>query len=307
MLYRPKKSASDAVLEQLALENRRILSDWRAALLLRRATLSLSPTERRWSRSPTSVLQVRPLLRQMERRGEITPLRSLENMYQVIVPYARSSAVEENEILMEIHPYAALSHLSALVFHGLTDELPKVITTFIPTDGIGDLLPPGTTIDDWAGLALIRGRRPSQILGRPVRWTGTKLARYFGAYEYRPRGYPIRVTTPERTLLDGLLQPALSGGLANVLKAWTATRDMLDLEALIAYVERFDINVLRQRVGFILEELAFTHAQLDKWQAHASRGGSSKLSSSEPYAPTFNERWNLSLNVPTDVLREGIG
>ncbi|MGI8855404.1 MAG: type IV toxin-antitoxin system AbiEi family antitoxin domain-containing protein [Thermomicrobiales bacterium] len=283
------------------------MSDWRATLLMRRATSSLSPTERRWSNSPLSVFQVHPLLRQMERRGEIMSIPPLKNIYQVIVPYARSSAIEEYEILMEIHPYAALSHLSALAFHGLTDELPKVITTFIPTDGIGDLLPPGTTIDDWEGLALIRGRHPAQILGRPVRWTGTKLARYFGTYEYRPRGYPIRVTTAERTLLDGLLQPALSGGLTNVLKAWTAARDMLDLEALIAYVERFDINVLRQRVGFILEELTFTHAQLDRWQAHASRGGSSKLSASEPYAPTFNERWNLSLNAPTDVLREDLG
>lgn len=208
---------------------------------------------------------------------------------------------------MEIHPYAALSHLSALVFHELTDELPKVITTLIPTDGIGDMLPPGTTIEDWEGLTLIRGRRPAHILGRSVGWTGTKLARYFGVHEYRPRGYPIRVTTPERTLLDGLLQPALSGGLTNVLKAWTTARDTVDLEALIADVDRFEITVLRQRVGFILEELGLSHPRLAIWQTRANRGGSSKLSASEPYAATFNERWNLSLNAPTDPLREGAG
>ncbi|MDQ6907259.1 MAG: hypothetical protein M3176_10550, partial [Chloroflexota bacterium] len=256
---------------------------------------------------PLSVLTVHPVLRQMERRGEIRAIPSLKNIYQVTVPYARSSAVEENEILMEIQPYAALSHLSALVFHGLTDDLPKVITTFVPTDGIGDMLPPGTNIDDWEGLTLIRGRRPSHILGQPVRWTGTKLARYFGIHEYRPRGYPVRVTSPERTLLDGLVQPVISGGLTNVLKAWVAARDTLDVQLLTVYVDRFDIKVLRQRAGFILEELELAHPQLARWQAHASRGGSSKLSASEPYSPTFNERWNLSINVPTNVLREGIG
>lgn len=254
-----------------------------------------------------SVIQIHPILRQMERRAEIRPIPSLKNIYRVTVPYARSGAVEENEILMEIHPYAALSHFSALVFHGLTDELPKVITTLVPTDGIGDMLPSGTTIDDWEGLTLIRGRRPAQILGQSVQWTGTKLARYFGVHEYRPRGYPIRVTTPERTLLDGLLQPAISGGVTNVLKAWATARDTLNLEMLIGYVDRFAINLLRQRVGFILDELELAHPALGAWQARANRGGSSKLSSSEPYASTFSERWNLSLNVPTDVLRDGIG
>lgn len=307
MSQRHKTNASAAILEQLADENRRVLSDWRATILLRRATSALSLAERRWSKSPLSTLQVHPLLRQMERRGEIHSIPSFKNIYQVTVPYARSSTVEENEILMEIQPYAALSHLSALAFHGLTDELPKVITTLVPNDGVGDILPPGTNIDDWEGLTLIRGHRPSHILSRPVRWTGTKLVRYFGIHEYRPRGYPVRVTTPERTLLDGLLQPVISGGLTNVLNAWSAARDTLDVRALTVYVDRFAINVLRQRVGFILEELELTHPQLARWQAHASRGGSSKLSASEPYAPTFNERWNLSINVPTDVLREGIG
>lgn len=299
-----KVRASATIIEQLAKENRRILSDWRATLLLRRATSSLSPSERRWTKAPTTVMQSHPLLIQMERNGELRHIPSLRNIYEITVPYARTGVIEEDEVLMEIHPYASISHLSALAFHGLTDELPQVLTVFVPANGTGDLLPPGTNIDDWESLALIHGRSPAHLLGQPMRWTRIGQDRYFGAHEYRPRGYPIRVTTPERTLLDGLLQPEMAGGLTNVLKAWATARDTLNLDTLIAYVDRFNINVLRQRVGFILEELRLTHPDVATWQAQAKRGGSSKLIASRPYEGRYSERWNLSLNAPTDALYE---
>ena len=103
--------------------------------------------------------------------------------------------------------------------------------------------------------------------------------------EYQPRGYPVRITTPERTLLDGLLQPQLSGGFENVLRACVAARDTLNLEALLHDVDRFGIGVLRQRVGYILEELGIHHPELYAWQAQAKRGGSSRLVASAPTRP----------------------
>lgn len=222
------------------------------------------------------------------------------------MPYARTGPVEEDEILMEAHPYAALSHLSALVFHGFTDELPKTIFASIPAEGRGGLLPPGTDVRDWEEFALVRGRRPSQILGRPVRWAAIKPDRYFGTAEYRPHGYPVRVTTPERTLLDGLLHPEWCGGLETVLRAWALAADGLDLDALVSDVERLDVQVLRQRVGFIMDELSLAHPVLADWRQGARRGGSSKLLGSAPYASPFSESWNLSLNAPIAVLHERV-
>jgi predicted transcriptional regulator of viral defense system len=300
-----KKSASAAIIERLALENRRVLSDWRATLLLRRATAEISLHERRWSQAPRNVHDISPLLSQMVRRGEIKPLPRLPHLYEVTVPYARTGLVEEPEILMEVHPYAALSHLSALVFHDLTGELSKTIFAMIPADGTAGMLPPGTDAKDWKELTLIPARTPARILNRRVHWMRTTTDRYFGTEQYRPHGFPIRATTPERTLLDGLQQPELCGGVENVLRAWVLARDILDLDALTGYVDRLDIQVLRQRVGFILDELGLTHPTIERWRIHTNRGGSSKLLASAPYAPTFSESWDLSINVPVDVLREG--
>lgn len=303
-MHATKQNASDAILQQLATENRRVLSDWRAMLLLRRATFSLSPRERRWSQIPENISAVHPLLRQMVRRGEIRLLPHLRYLYEVIVPYARRGFVEENEILMEVNPYATVSHFSALVFHGLTNELPKIITVIAPISGTAGILPLGTYPEDWEGLALVHGRQPPRIVDQPVHWTKVKTARLFGMSEYRPHAYPVRVTTPERTLLEGLLNPNLCGGLQIVLRAWKRAADTLSVETLIDYVDAFDVGVLRQRVGFVLDELNISHPATERWQKQAQRGGSSKLIASEGYTPRYSERWNLSLNAPTDALHE---
>lgn len=296
------KTAAIAILEQLAAERRRVLSDWRALVLLRRATLATPASARRWEQFPTAVDEVHPILRRMVGRGEVQPIHGLRHVYEVTVPYARLAPLSEEEILMEAHPYAALSHLSALAFHGLTDMLAKELVAIAPTADIPGMYPPGTTAQDWLGLDLIPGRRVKQVLRRPVRWIHIKPERYFGIGHYQPHGYTILVTTPERTLLDALQSPEVSGGLDNVLEAWLLARDTLDVDALVHFVERFDINLLRQRAGFLLEELGLAHAALDRWQALAGRGGSSRLLASAPYASTFSERWNLSINAPVDIL-----
>ena len=295
-----KQTASWAILSQLADQNRRILSGWRALLLLRKATGTLPVSERRWEHAPDRIDAIRPLLRQMERRGELRPLSGLSGLYEVTVPYARTGLIQEDEILMEIHPYAAISHRSALVFHNLTDDLPTGITAIMPSDGRAGLLPPGTDLADWESGVFIVGKTISEILGQPIHWTRVMPTRYFGLHEYTPRGYPVRVTTPERTLVDGLQKPELCGGIAPVLRAWARGRDLLDVKSLVDYTERLEITVIKQRVGFLLEELGFTHPSLDIWRKAMHRGGSSKLFGSVSYASTFSERWSLSINVPLD-------
>lgn len=299
-----KKSILHELTKRLADEHRRILSDWRAAILLRRATDELPLESRRWERKPSNVNEIRPTLSRLAQNGELVQLPDLPALYEVKVPYADTSPVEENELLMELHPYGALSYLSAFVFHELTNDLPQEIHMLVPSDGKGGMLPVGTTSTDWEGMALIRGSLIREINQRRIHWHRIAPNRMFGYAEYVPHGYPIRVTTPERTLLDGLQQPEFCGGLSNVLRAWRISRDTLNFEALIHTTEQFDIGLLRQRVGYVLEELGLTHPILEKWQASSHRGGSSKLLGAAPFAPTFSERWKLSINAPISALHE---
>ena len=102
-----------------------------------------------------------------------------------------------------------------------------------PGEGKGGLLPPDTDTQDWEGIRLVDGRRIARALGRPVGWRRVTPARYFGFELYRRQGYPVRVTTPGRTLVDGLMYPHLGGGLENVLRAWALAHDVLDVDAVV--------------------------------------------------------------------------
>ncbi len=90
-----------------------------------------------------------------------------------------------------------------------------------------------------------------------------------------------------------------------MLRAWARAGETLDLNELVADVERFDVQVLRQRVGYVLDQLALRHPATERWQRHVQRGGSSKLLAAAPFVSTFDERWSLSLNGPVEVLRQG--
>lgn len=298
------RTASAAILYQLSEQGRLVLSDWRAMVLLRRATFQLPASQRRWSTMPSEPSEVRPILSRMLTRGELEPIPGIRYFYRASVPYARERGVDEREVLMEAHPYATLGYLSALFFHGLTEVMPKIVTAIAPKDGKGGQLPLDTDTDDWAGINLPQGRRIKYVLGWPVRWRSIKSALHSGFRIYRSEGYPIRVTTPERTLVDGLRDPELSGGLSNVLRAWALASDFLDADAIVHNVEQLGEGVLHQRVGFVMDKLGLSHPVLKEWRRNKKRGGSSKLLASAPYSSKYDESWDLSINAPIDTLRE---
>lgn len=302
-----QQTSASALVNELANEGRRVVSDWRALILLRRATHTLAPSSRRWDLLPQTLNDVRGTLRQMERRGEIELIEGLarQHVYRVTVPYARNVPLSEYEVLMEVHPYAALAYVTALEFHGVTLEQPKHIVAVVPRSPFADQLPIGTTPQDWEGVPLVQGHTPTEVLGTRVTWTSVADERFFGIREYSYVGSPVRVTTLERTLIDATQKPDLAGGMENVLEAWEMAADILNLDLLVSYVERLDIGVLRQRIGFLLEELHLDHPILEAWKRSAQRGGSNKLLASAPYADTYSEIWNLSINASIAALQRG--
>jgi len=302
------RTVSQAILEPLAQEQRRVFADWRALLLLRRATFATPRNERRWTRLPKTVADIAGFLQQMMARGEIELIPHARHIYQVTVPYAQNLPLNEYECLMEAHPYCTLSHASAFTFHGLSDDLENRIIVTATAKRPADLLPSGTTIEDWENLALPTGIKLETILERPVKWKSIDNRLLFGVTTYSRYGFPLRVTDRERTLLDGLQEPDLCGGFAKVLQAWKRSRDMLRVDTVLDYTERLESAVLRQRVGYLLELLDIEHPRLDDWQRHTQRGGSSKLLGSAPYTIDgqrfWSERWNLAINIPLATLEE---
>ncbi len=290
--------------EFLAPEGRRVLADWRAGVLIRRAIRQGQQVSNALKRD-SSTRSVRRLLERLSQAGEFEELEECPHLFLVKSPYALGEPIQEWEVLMEAHPLAAFSHDSALVFHRLTETFPQTFHLILPVIN-PDWLPIGTDDRDWDNEKPPKGRRPETIFGKTVYWHKVKETR--GVQEYRPFGYPVRVTTPARTLLDGLLEPSWCGGIENVFRAWASSKDTLDLPAVLDLVDTFDKSILRQRAGFVLEALGFTSPRIEAWQSKISTGGSSRLLASEAFDAipgNFSEKWRMAINVPTATLTEG--
>ena len=171
------------------------------------------------------------------------------------------------------------------------------------------LLPPGTTLDDWRLYPLPTFVRLSEAGPYEIATHSVKPVWLFG-FELREAqgGAPVRVTDLERTLIDGLRHPKLCGGLSEVFRAWVRACDGRmppSADTLVAHAERFGQSILYQRLGFVMETLGLGHARLRAWKRdEVIRGGSRLLDADRPYAADYDEDWALSLNHPTDVLRD---
>lgn len=240
--------------------------------------------------------------RQLEQQGSLTPLEGVPGVYEVDVPYANLLETSEEQIIQEANPWAVFGYLTAMVHHGLTDLAPKQIYVITFKDSEHkNRVPLGTSPEDWGDLNYPAAKRPKKVRRVAVNWTelGSKLD--FGVTIGYSLGVPIYITDAERTLIDALCKPENSGGIAKVFQAWRKA-EILNVDRLVGYVDRYGVQNLRQRVGYLLEKLGQCHPRLEQWKDRLQRGGSVKLVASKPYEATFSAEWNLSLNVAPSVL-----
>ncbi|WP_316168912.1 MULTISPECIES: hypothetical protein [unclassified Bradyrhizobium] len=78
----------------------------------------------------------------------------------------------------------------------------------------------------------------------------------------------IQVTDLERTLIDIVVRPAYAGGPSQVLKAYSAARDRVSIEHLIAVLKQLAyIYPYHQSIGFLMERAGYAKAHLAQLRA----------------------------------------
>jgi len=180
----------------------------------------------------------------------------------------------------------AIAYWSALSYWGLTDQVPR--TTYVQTTDRKE------------------NRRPS-VLGMRFRIVRVKPRKFFGNRR-EPRGATFMwVTDREKTIVDCLDRPELSGGVGEVAKALQEGEGDFDWERLTAYLDRFGSGAVAKRLGFLVESLQLTHGPesglFEAWRELLS-AGVSKLDPSTPReAHRIATRWRVAVNVPEEGLR----
>jgi predicted transcriptional regulator of viral defense system len=139
-----------------------------------------------------------------------------------------------------------------------------------------------------------------ELLGVRFELVFIKPERMFGAAQLGEPGLRIRVTDPERTVIDALDRSDLCGGVSVVAAALEHAWPALDAERLTACLERLAGGAAPRRLGYLVERLGLLppgDPLLERWRVLLG-AGYSLLERGGPAEGPFVRRWRLRVNVP---------
>ncbi len=174
----------------------------------------------------------------------------------------------------EIHPFAvaailvtpsAISHWSALAYHGLTTQIPFTVQASTPQKVVTPEMRNGNAYRP-------RGRSVWRALGMEFEFVQVKQRHFFGFQEeWVSRWHRVRIADPERTVLDMVAYPQIFGSISVAMETLETHLEQLDLSRLVSYALRYDVGAVIKRLGWILETLGVDNAVIAPLQAYPVR------------------------------------
>lgn len=178
------------------------------------------------------------------------------------------------------HPYL-ISHHSAMWLHGMTTQRLTDVYITVPTR--------------------IRNKT---INGTQYNFVLTQKADSWGATTHlTPNKEKFRVTDIERTILDGLERPELSGGIKNVIYGIWAVQSKINWDRLMKYAASYQTMAAIKRLGCVLELLGLAPECLPVLSKITAP--SECYISLDPPAPKVGRcliRWHIRVNVNIEEL-----
>lgn len=231
---------------------------------------------------------LRQALHHLTRSGWVVRLK--KGLYALSSSVPGVSPLHEFETAMALVSPAAISHWSALHHHGFTEQLPRRV--FVLTTTAATVPRPRGTKRRVTGKGYLVGETVYQFVQ-------VKPERFFGIEEAWVAETRIRITDPERTLLDGLSMPRYCGDFAEILHAFQVRGPDLDLERIIRYALKLDAATVK-RLGWILEKEGTDPARLEPLRGVPIKGYR-PLDPTGPRQGPCNRRWMIQENLPGKV------
>ncbi len=151
--------------------------------------------------------------------------------------------------------------------------------------------------------SVTRQIRPYFVLGVEFFFVRCKSEHFFGTEDYWvTKTDKVRVSDPERTIIDGLRFPQYTGGVSEVAKGLWIKKDELDVNKLIDYALRLDIGAVIRRLGFLLETFSLGS---DAHFADLRQQLTNTYTLLDPLLPNegnYFARWRLRLNIAPEEL-----
>ncbi|MBB2776044.1 UNVERIFIED_ORG: putative transcriptional regulator of viral defense system [Comamonas terrigena] len=208
------------------------------------------------------------------------------------------------EVACSVDPFAYVSHLSAMEYHGITDRFSKILYLCTPPDREWKEQAAARMDKDLKELkgSYLAAKLPALRFQKLERIDGVRVElmrrSHRGAFK-TIKSPSIRVAMLGRTFLDMLREPELCGGMQHVIDTYREYA-IKYLKLIIDEVDKHGTLMEQARAGYLLETVCgLSNPLIDVWASKVQRGGSRKLDPQAEYAPFFSKRWALSVNVPS--------
>ena len=243
-------------------------------------------------------------LKQLQEEGILTNYKGFPAGSVLSLLGRSHDSVED--IVCTVDPFAYVSHLSAMEYHGLTNRMPSKLFISSPSPRQWKAYAREKMDKDLKGdLDIYNQNKLPELKRTRLDKIGRKEIHRFssvhwGAYK-NIKGRTTRVSTIGRTFLDMLRNPELCGGINHVLEIFDAQAEKY-LRLIIDEIDQHGAPIDKVRAGYLLDErLGLTFDEIKDWLKSAQRGGSRKLDTTNEYEPVWSEKWCLSLNVIESV------
>ncbi|MCK4322557.1 hypothetical protein KAX08_08595 [candidate division WOR-3 bacterium] len=138
--------------------------------------------------------------------------------------------------------------------------------------------------------------RTKTIGGIKYKAVKVKEEKYYGVEKIKVDGEDIYISDKERTLVDFIFYPI--GSFENIKNVIRNNIKEIDLAKFIKYLNRFPVNAVRKRAGYLLEEIGCPQNLLEKVKMKI--GGKTSYVVLNPDNPTrkgkVNKNWGIIIN-----------
>lgn len=202
----------------------------------------------------------------------------------------------------EVHPFAiatalvrpsAISHWSALAYHGFTTQLPRMVQVSTPLKVVTPEMRHGQAHRS-------RGRALWLTGGVEVEFIHVPQYRFWGHQQiWVNRWQQVAITDVERTALDLIARSDVFGGMAVALELLEGALAHLKVEGLVEYALRYEEGATIKRLGWALEQMGTAQQHLEPLQSYRVKTYY-RLDPRKPPGDKYNARWRVIENLSVD-------
>lgn len=231
--------------------------------------------------------QIRKLISKLAQSGWIEILKRgtyvvKSSLYSGDVPpFAIANAL--------VHPMA-ISHWSALAYHGFSTQNPVMIqasTTYkvvTPEMRLGEAYRP-------------RGRASWRAFNLEFEFIYVKKDWFWGFQKIWVNSwYQINITDPERTVLDLIVRPDIFGGIAASSEILEGAISQIKLDRLVNYALQYNVGAVIKRLGWLLERMEVDESLLIPLKNYPITG-MILLDPNQPKSEDVDSSWNINVNL----------